>query len=60
MKLSIKIWKEEGWHIATCPELGVTSQGKTLSEAKKNLKEAAELQMECILDDLIKHNKAII
>ena len=57
MKLSIKIWKEGKWYIARCPELRVTSQGKTLSEAKRNLREAAELQIECILNYLLKHRK---
>jgi predicted RNase H-like HicB family nuclease len=35
--------KENGWFIAHCPPLDVTTQGKTESEAKKNLVEACEL-----------------
>ncbi len=36
--------KEEGrWYIAHCPPLDITTQGRTLSEAKKNLIEASEL-----------------
>lgn len=40
------IHKEGKWHVAQCVELGVVSQGKTLTEAKKNLKEAVELYLE--------------
>jgi predicted RNase H-like HicB family nuclease len=36
--------KREGdWFIAHCPPLDVTTQGKSLAQAKKNLGEAAEL-----------------
>ena len=35
--------KEGGWIIAHCPPLDITTQGKTLTEAKKNLVEASEL-----------------
>ncbi|MCU1269582.1 MAG: hypothetical protein JWN74_876 [Acidobacteriaceae bacterium] len=34
---------EDGWYIAHCPPLDITTQGRTESEAKKNLEEAAEL-----------------
>jgi predicted RNase H-like HicB family nuclease len=37
------IKKENGWFIAYCPPLDVTTQGKTVTEAKKNLVEACEL-----------------
>ncbi len=40
------IHKEGKWYIAQAIEFGVTSQGKTLSEAKKNLVEAVELYLE--------------
>lgn len=40
------ITKEENWHVAHCIELGVVSQGKTIEEAKINLKEAVELYLE--------------
>jgi predicted RNase H-like HicB family nuclease len=33
-------------YVARCPELGVTSQGKTEKNALKNLKEAMELYLE--------------
>ena len=35
--------KENGWYIAHCPPLDITTQGKTEAQARKNLKEAAEL-----------------
>ena len=39
--------------MARCPELGVTSQGESLVEARRNLKEAIELYIESFgLDDL--------
>jgi predicted RNase H-like HicB family nuclease len=38
--------KEEAWFVAQCPELGTISQGETLPEALKNLKEAIELYQE--------------
>lgn len=38
--------KEGRWFVARAVELGVVSQGKTLDEAKKNLREAVELYLE--------------
>lgn len=40
------IHKEGKWHVARCVELGVASQGRTIGEAKKNIKEAVELYLE--------------
>lgn len=40
------ITREEKWYVAHCLELGVVSQGKTVEEAKANLKEAVELYLE--------------
>ena len=41
------IYQQEGkFFVAFCPELGVTSQGKTLETSEKNLKEAIELYLE--------------
>ena len=38
------VMKREGdWYIAHCPPLDLSTQGKTLAEAKKNLVEASEL-----------------
>ena len=44
--LSAIIEHEGKWYVATCPELGVASQGKTVEEAKKNLHEAVQLYLE--------------
>lgn len=38
--------KEDKFYIATCVELGVVSQGKTIEEARSNIKEAIELYLE--------------
>jgi len=40
------IVQEGKFYIARCAELGVVSQGKTVEEAQKNLKEAVELYLE--------------
>lgn len=40
------IQKEEDMYVATCPEIGTTSQGGTIEEALENLKEATELYLE--------------
>jgi len=38
--------KEGRWFVARAVELGVVSQGKTLDDAKKNLREAVALYLE--------------
>lgn len=43
---SAVIMKGEIAYVAQCPELGVTSQGKTEEEAIDNLREAVELYLE--------------
>jgi predicted RNase H-like HicB family nuclease len=45
-RLNAVITKEENWYVARCVELGVVSQGKSIEEAKANLKEAVELYLE--------------
>ncbi len=50
----IRIWKEDGWYIANIPALGISDQGRTLRELKKELKEAVELSIESILEDEMK------
>lgn len=46
LEFSSVITKGQIAYIAYCPELGVTSQGKTTKTALKNLKEAIELYLE--------------
>lgn len=40
------IRKEGKWFVVRSLELGITSQGRTIDDAKKNLKEAVELYLE--------------
>lgn len=44
--LSAVLHKEDNLYVAECPEVGTVSQGKTIDEALKNLKEATELYLE--------------
>jgi predicted RNase H-like HicB family nuclease len=46
MVLSAVIRKEGEWYIATNPETGTTTQGRTFDEAFANLREATELYLE--------------
>lgn len=45
-RFSALITKENGWYVARCPELNVTSQGKNVEDARANLTEAMELYLE--------------
>jgi len=51
------ITKEEKFYVAHCVELDVVSQGITIEEAEKNLKEAVELYLESFKDDEIPESK---
>ena len=42
------------------PELGVTTQGKTRAEAKKNLRDALQLHLETMAEYAIEHGKVRI
>jgi len=44
--LTAVLHKEDDMYVAECPEVGTVSQGHTLEEAVKNLKEATELYLE--------------
>jgi len=44
--VSIIIEREDAWFVAFCPELDIASQGKTVEEAKSNIKEAIELYLQ--------------
>ncbi len=44
--LTAVIEKENDWFVATCPELGVASQGRTIEEAESMIREAVELLLE--------------
>ena len=45
-KLTVVIEKEGKWYVATCPELGVASQGRSFDEAEVMLQEAVGLLLE--------------
>ncbi|PIZ88968.1 MAG: hypothetical protein COX90_01865 [Candidatus Nealsonbacteria bacterium CG_4_10_14_0_2_um_filter_38_17] len=45
-KFTTIINQEGKWYVAYCLELGVVSQGRTIEEAQKNLKEAVGLYLE--------------
>ena len=53
MKLTIDLHKGEEFYIARIPELGVTTQGKTIEEAKRNLEEAVKLHLESLVSYMI-------
>lgn len=44
--LAVTIQKEGRWYVARSFKLGVTSQGRTIGEAKRNLREAVEIYRE--------------
>ena len=45
-KLTAVIEKDGKWYVATCPELGVASQGRTFEEAEAMIQEAVGLLLE--------------
>ena len=45
-RLTAVIEKEDSWYVATCPELGVASQGRSFEEAEAMIQEAVELLLE--------------
>ena len=46
IKYNVMVQKEENWYVAKCLDNNVASQGKTIEEAMKNLKEALELYVQ--------------
>ena len=46
MRLTALIEREGDGYVSLCPELDVASQGKTIEEARDNLREALELFFE--------------
>lgn len=53
MKYKVIFFKgEDGYIVAECPAIpGCISQGKTMEEAEKNIKEAMDLCLECYKED---------
>jgi predicted RNase H-like HicB family nuclease len=44
--LTAVVFRDEDMYVAECPEVGTFSQGKSIEDAIKNLKEATELYLE--------------
>jgi predicted RNase H-like HicB family nuclease len=53
-KLTAIIEREGDGYVTLCPEVDVASQGDTIDEAKKNLREALELFFETASPDEIR------
>ena len=51
LEFSTVVTKDGKWYVALCPELDIASQGKSIEDALKNLKEAVELYLEAALVD---------
>jgi predicted RNase H-like HicB family nuclease len=60
MKFSVKIFKGEKFYVARVPELGVTTQGRTRDEARRNLREAIQVHLEAMADYAIEHGRVAI
>ncbi len=61
MKLTVIIKKGEKQYVALCPEIDVVSQGYTVEEAVKNLKEAVTLHIEVMgLPEGISNEEAMV
>ena len=46
LRTTIEIWQKRSWFIAKCSELDFVSQGETAEEAKHNLLEVLQIQLE--------------
>ena len=44
--ITMETWQKGDWFIAKCPELDFVSQGETAEEAKHNLLEVIQIQLE--------------
>ena len=53
-QLTAIIEKEGDGYVALCPEVDVASQGNTIAEARKNLKDALELFFEAASQEEIR------
>lgn len=46
IKLTEELWKEGGMYVSYCPELDIAACGETVEQAKKNLKEVIEINLD--------------
>ena len=53
-QLTAVIERDDDWFVATCPEVDVVSQGKSVEDARANLLEAVELFFEAASPSEIK------
>ncbi len=60
MKFTIKLYKGDKYFIARVPELGITTQGITRKEARRNLREAIQTHLEAMADYAMEHGKVEI
>ncbi|MGI0078349.1 MAG: type II toxin-antitoxin system HicB family antitoxin [Nitrososphaerales archaeon] len=60
MKFTVSVHKGDKYYIARVPELGVTTQGRTREEAKKNLREAIQVHLEAIAEYAMKYGRVEI
>ena len=44
--VTIEVWQKGRWFVAKCPELDFISQGTTRDEAKRNLLDVIQIQVE--------------
>ena len=54
MKMTAVIERDGDGYVSLCPELDIASQGKSVEEARDNLREALELFFESASPDEIK------
>lgn len=59
-KTNVLITKEDDWYVASSVETNVVSQGHTIEEALKNLKEALELYFEDNEDEKVENNVCLM
>jgi predicted RNase H-like HicB family nuclease len=46
IKTTIELWQKGKWVVAKIPELDFVAQGRTIEEAKSNLREVIKIQIE--------------
>ncbi len=46
LRLTEELWKEGNMFVSYCPELDIPSCGETVDQAKRNLREAIQINLE--------------
>lgn len=46
MKLTEEVWREGNMYVSYCPELDVASCGETVDQARRNLQEVIQINLE--------------